>query len=227
MGATLSGLNMNTNGITNCPSIDSNAGQALDIGNATGSTNILGKLTFGSVAGTSGQVLTSTGASTAPTWQTVTASTNITNYQTFDSTIEGFGSYGQTCCPITITIPSGGTATYLLTGNQSLGFNGGTSTADIYFSFVYEIGTVSLFSSACKNVLNNLVTFNRQETSASSLCHSVLPSSGLVIPPTVGYSYLWTPTFSGTYTIGLLVSLPAAGGGLRRQANMQIMLIKP
>jgi hypothetical protein len=79
-------LNMSNNAITNCRSIDS-SGSTLSIGNTgalgtnlgrTGqTTNLLGNVKFNSSSGNTGNVLISTGPTTAPSWTNYPSISNV------------------------------------------------------------------------------------------------------------------------------------------------------
>ena len=76
-GVASGAIDMSANAITNCPRVDSATALALggttatgvNVGRSAQTTNLLGNVQINSSSGTSGQVLTSTGASTAPTFQ--------------------------------------------------------------------------------------------------------------------------------------------------------------
>ncbi len=74
--------------------------------------------------------MTSTGASSAPTWQTAIAPVgNTTYYTSFTQTLYGFAAGLNTFQPITFVIPSL-TATYLMSCSTTTGVN---STAPLTY----------------------------------------------------------------------------------------------
>jgi len=90
-GATANmAINMGSFGLTACTSVDSSAALALGgstatstaVGRLTQTTDLLGNVRVNGSSGTSGQVLTSTGATTAPTWQAAGAGGSQTLAQT-------------------------------------------------------------------------------------------------------------------------------------------------
>ena len=81
-------LNMNQNSITNVPSIDSSTTLTLagttalgiNVGRAGQTTDVKGNFQINSSSGTAGQVLTSTGPTTAPTWQSGGGGGSVSTY---------------------------------------------------------------------------------------------------------------------------------------------------
>jgi hypothetical protein len=84
-GVASGSIDMNSNTITECNSLDSVSSLTLggttalgvNVGRSAQTTDLLGNIQFNSSSGTSGQVLTSTGATTAPTWQASASSSYI------------------------------------------------------------------------------------------------------------------------------------------------------
>jgi len=144
-GVASGAINMNANNITGCPSVDSASALTLGnttatgttLGRATQTTNLLGNVQFNSSSGTSGQVLTSTGATTAPTFQALptpafvsTATSNL-NMSTFSITscpsVDSASALALGNTTATGTTLGRATQTTNLLGNLQVNSQAGTS----------------------------------------------------------------------------------------------------
>ena len=133
---------MSTQAIINCPSIAcGNSGQVLTVGNDTGSTNILGKLTLSGLAGTTGQVLTSAGSLLAPVWATA-----VSAWNGIATSVLNMGNFEITNC---------GGLTISGTNHITLG-NGGTLPTSSQLGYLLPVGTANRVLVA--NIATNVYT---------------------------------------------------------------------
>jgi hypothetical protein len=131
-GVASGSIDMNSNSITECNSLDSvssltlggTAALGTTLGRSSQTTNLVGNVQINGSSGTSGQVLTSTGATTAPTFQalTIALSPNVQNNVTGNGTGMAIGLSAIRF--LNITIVSGGK--YLINAGCSTYSSGGT-----------------------------------------------------------------------------------------------------
>jgi hypothetical protein len=134
---------------------------------------LLGNVQINSSSGTSGQVLTSTGASTAPTWQ---SSVNITYFQTLASIVALNMASSTLAAQLTFNVPTS-TATYLFSFSGIAGANGGMGAGyQTFMTFAYEKGT-SASTSGSRNFIGNGLA-SVALTNSISISAAVNPSNG-------------------------------------------------
>lgn len=180
MSEVLQGTSPSFSGAT-CPTIDTSSSLSLGTSTATGVsvgrtgqiTDLLGNVRINSSSGSSGQVLTSTGASTAPTWQTPSAGSSSLAVVKTNPTLMtiAFASgafksaYNNNYLDIT---PPSLTATYLI--QCQLLCNNNVANTAFFGNLGYKVGggaqttsAISLFNNlAFSNVANS--TFSQQNS---------------------------------------------------------------
>jgi len=185
MSEVLQGTSPSFSGAT-CPTIDTSSTLNLGASTATGvnlgrtgqTTDLLGNVRVNSSSGSSGQVLTSTGASTAPTWQTPAAgSASLAVVKTGPTLLANAYAAGAFKTPynnnfLDITPPSL-TATYLI--QCQLLCNNNVANTAFFGNLGYKVGggaqttaAISLFNNlAFSNAANS--TFS--QTNSLSQCN--------------------------------------------------------
>jgi hypothetical protein len=133
-GVASGSIDMDSNSITECNSLDSVSSLTLggttalgtNVGRLTQTTNLVGNVRINGSSGASGEVLTSTGATTAPTFQplVIALSPNVQNNITSNGTGMSIGLSAVRF--LNITIVSGGK--YLINAGCSTYSSGGTLT---------------------------------------------------------------------------------------------------
>jgi hypothetical protein len=207
-----------------CPNYDSTNGLSLggttslgvSIGRATQTTDIKGNLQINSLSGSAGQVLTSTGAGSAPTWQAGGGgSSNITHFKTaIDTGFSALGTNGL-FSGLTITVPST-TATYLMMASMTVGSNG-TQVGFISFSFASQAGAVINNFGGSKNIVGGaLLTVNLRMSSANCITQQQTSTAGY---SSVNYQYIYTPGVVGQTTFAIFLSLASGSIGSTRQLS--------
>jgi hypothetical protein len=161
-GVASGSIDMNSNFLTEVGGLDASGvlaiGQAqaslgVSIGRATQTTNLNGNVQFNSSSGTSGQVLTSTGATTAPTFQTLAV--NTTYYQTIDTSVTTGGG-SSLRAKLTFNVPTS-TATYLFSFSAIGGPDNASGVGGQTFTtFTYEKGTSTSFTGS-RNMIGNAI----------------------------------------------------------------------
>ena len=188
------------------------------IGKATtGITNLQGVVKINNSAGSSGQVLTSTGASTAPTWQTASAP-NTTYFQSFQSFGEGLNI--ASCAiylPITIVVPSI-TATYLISSSTFMTTTIPTVVgSDVFISIAQQAGAVANPGTA-NNILGGALAFNALANGTSFTKTTI---TSITATSALSFSYIFTPGIAGQRTFGILMY--ATLGGTKRTQSLQMI----
>jgi hypothetical protein len=160
-GVSSGAINMNTNSITSCPSLDSASALALgnttatgvSVGRLTQTTDLVGNVRINGSSGLTGQALISTGASTAPTWQPLAV--NTTYFQSTDTSVTSAGG-SSLRAKLTFNVPTS-TATYLFSFSAIAGPNGASGVGgQTFMTFSYEKGTSTSFTSS-RNFIDNAV----------------------------------------------------------------------
>jgi len=228
-GVASGSIDMNSNSITECNSLDSvssltlggTAALGTTLGRSTQTTNLVGNVQINGSSGASGEALISTGATTAPTWQPI-PSANITFFQSFATTAISMGGVTNIGLPLTFNVPTS-TATYLFTCSTSVGPNGSSGAGtQLLFSFAYQVGGGPQ-TTASRNVIgNNLYTTSL--TSATSITQQVVPT-GAGINSCVSFQYIYRPGSGtgfavGSYTFGITVTNAGSGGPLSRSGTI-------
>ena len=188
----------------------------VNVGRTTQTTNLLGNLQINSSSGTSGQVLTSTGAGSAPTWQAGGGgSSNITHFKTaIDTGFSALGTNGL-FSGLTITVPST-TATYLMMASMTVGANG-QQVGFISFSFASQAGAVINNFGGSKNIVGGaLLTVNLRMTAANCITQQQTSTAGY---SSVNYQYVYTPGVVGQTTFAIFLSLASTSVGSTRQLS--------
>lgn len=207
-----------------CPTYDSTNGLSLggttslgvNVGRSGQTTDLKGNLQINSSSGTSGQVLTSTGAGSAPTWQAGGGgSSNITHFKsTIDTGFSALGANGL-FSGLTITVPST-TATYLMMASMTVGSNG-TQVGFISFSFASQAGAVINNFGGSKNIVGGaLLTVSLRMSSANCITQQQTSTAGY---SSVNYQYIYTPGVVGQTTFAIFLSLASTSVGSTRQLS--------
>jgi hypothetical protein len=196
-GVASGAIDMGANAITNCPRLDSASALALGgttslgttLGRSTQTTNLVGNVQINGSSGTSGQVLTSTGASTAPTWSAPSAAaiTALQGTRVFsgagNSPISNTFSFQKT----TITADAVGQK-YMFIVNVSI-LDGTTTSQSLFMSLGYIDGNTNVTSSGF-NINNNVVLTT---VLADSTClASVKSTSTTAMNNTITFTYIYT-----------------------------------
>ena len=182
---------------------------------------MVGNVRINGSSGTSGYALISTGATTAPTWQTI-PSGNITFYQSFATEAVSIGGANNIGLPLTFNVPTS-TATYLFTCSTSVGPNGSSGAgAQLLFTFTYQVGGGSQ-TTASRNVISNNA-YTTALTSATSITQQVVPPTGGT-NTSVSFQYIYRPGAGtgfavGSYTFGISITVSGAGTPLTRSGTI-------
>jgi len=195
-GVASGSISMNANAITVCPSIDSASSLALGtltgtstfIGKSAQITNLAGNITINGAAGTSGQVLTSAGSGSPPTWATPSATiTALQGTRVFsgagNSPISNTFSFQRT----TITADAVGQK-YMFIVNVSI-LDGTTTTQSCFMSLGYIDGNTNVTSSGF-NITNNVVLTT--PIVDSTCLASVKSTSTTSMNNTITFTYIYT-----------------------------------
>jgi len=182
-GVSSGAINMNTNAITSCPSLDSASALALgnttatgvSVGRLTQTTDLVGNVRINGSSGLTGQALISTGASTTPTWQPLAV--NTTYFQSTDASVSSAGG-SSLRAKLTFNVPTS-TATYLFSfsaiSGPSLASGVGGQT---FMTFTYEKGTSTSFTGS-RNFIDNALA-NVALTNSTCVSAAVSQSVGFI-----------------------------------------------
>jgi hypothetical protein len=150
-GVASGNINMNTNRISGCPNIDCSSTTQLTIGGTQAGgvsigrvnqpTNILGNIKINSSSGTTGQVLTSTGSNTTPSWQTPTIP-YISSSGVASGNIDMNNQSITNCGGITSSSITNGASNILSIGTET-GTNKSLATLDMSGNNIVNIGFLS------------------------------------------------------------------------------------
>ena len=212
-GVASGAIDMGANAITNCPRLDSASALALGgttalgttVGRSAQTTNLLGNLQINGSSGTSGQGLISTGASTAPTWQTLAVNTT---YSTTSSTTAFSSSGASFSLTLAFNVPTS-TATYLFTYTGACAPTGAAGLgAQVFYTFTYKKGAPPNDYTENRNFIGN-ATANTALVAATSATIQTNPgvagsyasvSMSRVYTPSTGTAFV-----AGTYQFAILV----------------------
>jgi hypothetical protein len=212
-------------GLTACATVDAAAALALggttalgvNVGRTAQTTDLVGNVRVNGSSGTSGQILTSTGASTAPTWQTISGSVLPTINQGPSFLGSGFpGSPSRSVfdnATFLNLVVTSVTAKYLVTGQVLVNSSG--VTTNLWANLGIRTGggvqtDPNLVRSAYNNALmSSLSTFS--QTNSLAQC-SVSPSNvfnklefSIVVTPgainTFSYAMWYYTSGGGSWTI--------------------------
>ena len=167
----------------------------LTLGKTAVTTDIKGNLQINSASGTSGQVLTSTGSSSAPTWQTPAGSSSLAVVKVGPVLLTsafGAGAFRAVYSSnfLNITPPSL-TATYLI--QCQLLCNNNVANASFFGNLGYQVGGGSQTTAAI-SLFNNLAMSNAANTSFNQT--NSLSQCNLSVDNTynqLSFTYIHTP----------------------------------
>ena len=190
----------------------------VNVGRLTQTTDLIGNIKINNSSGTSGQILTSTGASTAPTWQTASAGATLPIYTqapTFISVGMAGSAYRQVYNNTTfLDVPCPSiTASYLITGQLSVNSSG--VTTNLFANLGVRTGggvqtDATLVKSAFNNILMSVspnTTFS--QTNSLAQC-SVAPAN---LFNKLSFSIVYTPSSVNTFSYAIWFGTSGGGSG--------------
>jgi hypothetical protein len=222
VGTATSNLNMGIYDISGA--VLDNSGNTLAIGGntttttigkaTTGITNLQGVVKINNSAGSSGQVLTSTGASTAPTWQTPTAgsaSLAVVKTNPFLNTNAFAGGSNRGVYQnnfLNITPPTL-TATYLI--KAQLTCNNQGTNASLFGNLGYQVGGGAQTTAAISLFNNLAMTSNTTFSQSNSLSQCSVNTTSVF--GQLSFTYIHTPATLSQVSYALWVGTTGNGAG--------------
>jgi hypothetical protein len=234
MSEVLQGTSPSFSGAT-CPTIDTTSTLNLGTSTATGvnlgrtgqNTDLLGNVRVNSSSGSSGQVLTSTGASTAPTWQTPSGGSAslavVKTNPSLQTVAYGAGAFKSTYNNnfLNVTVPTL-TATYLI--KAQLLCNNNVANTAWFGNLGYRVGGGAQTTSAI-SLFNNLAFSNAANSSFSQ--QNSLTQCNLSVDNTynqLSFTYIHTPATTGLVSYAFWLG-SSIGNGAGTVFSMEIIQI--
>ena len=234
MSEVLQGTSPSFSGAT-CPTIDTSSTLSLGTSTATGvnigrtgqNTDLLGNVRVNSSSGSSGQVLTSTGASTAPTWQTPSGGSAslavVKTNPSLQTVAYGAGAFKSTYNNnfLNVTVPTL-TATYLI--KAQLLCNNNVANTAWFGNLGYRVGGGAQTSTAI-SLFNNLAFSNAANSSFSQ--QNSLTQCNLSVDNTfnqLSFTYIHTPATTGLVSYAFWLG-SSIGNGAGTIFSMEIIQI--
>jgi hypothetical protein len=227
-----SSLNMASFGITACASVDAAAALTLggttalgvNVGRAAQITDLLGNVRVNSSSGTSGQVLTSTGASTAPTWQPAPAGSLLPFYN-FGPTVINSGFPGSATRAVfdnatfQNVVVTSVTAKYLITGQLLV--NGSGVTTNLWATLgVRTGGGEQSLPANVRNAFNGiLMTSQTSFNQLNSLSQCSVSASNVFNK--LEFSIVVTPGAINTFSYAIWYGTSGGAGGTMYTLTIQ------
>lgn len=234
MSEVIQGTSPSFSGAT-CPTIDTSSTLNLGASTATGvnlgrtgqTTDLLGNVRVNSSSGSSGQVLTSTGASTAPTWQTPSGGSAslavVKTNPSLQTVAYGAGAFKLTYNNnfLNVTVPTL-TATYLI--KAQLLCNNNVANTAWFGNLGYKVGGGAQTTTAI-SLFNNLAFSNAANSTFSQ--QNSLTQCNLSVDNTfnqLSFTYIHTPATTGLVSYAFWLG-SSIGNGAGTVFSMEIIQI--
>ena len=226
-------INMSGFGLTNTSAVDASGAvltlagttaTGVNVGRAAQTTDLLGNVRVNSSSGTSGQVLTSTGASTAPTWQAAPAGSLLPFYN-FGPTIINSGFPGSATRAVfdnatfQNVVVTSVTAKYLITGQLLV--NGSGVTTNLWATLgVRTGGGEQSLPANVRNAFNGiLMTSQTSFNQINSLAQCSVSASNVF--GKLDFSIVVTPGAINTFSYAIWYGTSGGAGGTMYTLTIQ------